>query len=177
MEVGSRALAGLLVALMVCPPSHALVSLNDGRDRIYVSGSVSVSRDSNVFANSDHQGDYVYSTTLTADYTRRAGWIGVNAHAGVSSSRFGEFKSQDFNNPSFGVEFTKQTGRTTGSLVLSAARESRADAEVNLRSTSWNVPVGLSVKYPLAGAYTLAGSFGYSSRRFLDEAVFTSLET
>ena len=41
-------------------------------------------------------------------------------------------------------EFTKQTGRTTGSLSLSASRESRADAAVNLRSTSWNIPVGLT---------------------------------
>lgn len=169
--------AMFLAALLACPPSHALISLNDGRDRIFVTGSVSVSRDSNVFANSDNRGDYVYSTSLSAEYTRRAGWIGVNANVGVSSSRFAEIPGQNFDNPSIGLEFTKQTGRTTGSLTLSAARESRADASVNVRSTSWNIPVGLSFKYPIAGAYTLSGSLGYSSRRYLDEEVFTSLAT
>lgn len=172
-----RVLAVLLSALIACPPSRALVSLNEGRDRLFVTGSVSVAQDSNVFANSDQRSDTVYSTSLSAEYTRRAGWIGVNARAGVSSSRFGTLRSQDFDNPSLGLEFTKQSGRTTGSLSLSAARESRADASVNIRSTSWNVPVALNFRYPMGGAYTLTGSAGYSSRRYLDETVFSSLKT
>ncbi len=170
-------LAMVLAALMVCPPARALISLNEGHDRIFVNGSVSVSRDSNIFANSDNKSDSVYSTSLSADYTRRAGWIGVNANAAVGSSRFASVKGQDFDNPSFGLELTKQTGRTTGSLSLSASRESRADAAVNLRSTSWNIPVGLSFKYPIVGTYTLAGSLGYSSRRYLDETIFSSLKS
>ncbi len=171
------ALALLLATSLATTPAHALVTLNDGHDKIFVNGSVSVTRDSNVFANSDNRGDFVYSTSLSAEYTRRAGWIGVNANAAVSSSRFGTLEGQDFNNPSLGLEFTKQTGRTTGSLTLSAARESRADASVNLRSTSWNIPVGLNFKYPIAGTYTLSGSFGYSSRRYIDETVFSSLSS
>ncbi len=165
----------LLASSLASTPAHALVTLNDGHDKIHVNGSVSVSRDSNVFANSDNKGDFVYSTSLSAEYTRRAGWIGVNASAAVGSSRFATIEGQDFVNPSLGLEFTKQTGRTTGSLTFSAARESRADASVNLRSSSWNIPVGLNFKYPIAGTYTLAGSFGYSSRRYVDETVFASL--
>jgi len=171
------ALAVTLAASLACSPGRALVTLNDGHDKIYVSAGLSMSRDSNVFANSDQRGDYVYATSLSAEYTRRAGWIGVNGSAAVSSSRFATIKGQDFNNPSFGLEFTKQTGRTTGSLTLSAARESRADAAVNLRSTSWNIPIGLSFKYPISGTYTMSGSLGYSSRRYLDETVFASLST
>lgn len=169
--------AGILAALIACPPARALISLNEGRERIFVNASVSVSRDSNIFANSDNAGDYVYSTALSAEYTRRVGWIGANAHASVGSSRFATIKGQDFDNPSLGLEFTKQTGRTTGAITLSASRESRADASVNLRSTSWNIPVGLNIKYPISGMYTLTGSFGYSSRRYLDETVFSSLSS
>ena len=171
------ALALMLATSLVCSPARALVTLNDGHDKIRVGGSVSVSRDSNIFANSDNRGDYVYSTSLSAEYTRRAGWIGVNANASVGSSRFASVKGQDFDNPSFGLEFTKQTGRTTGALTFSASRESRADSAVNLRSTSWNIPVGLNFKYPIVGTYTLAGTLGYSSRRYLDETVFASLAT
>lgn len=170
-------IAVVLAALVACPPARALISLNEGRERIFVSAGVSVSRDSNVFANSDNRGDTVYSTSLTADYTRRVGWIGVNANVAVGSSRFATLKGENFSNPSFGLEFTKQTGRTTGSLTLSASRESRADASVNVRSTSWNIPVGLSFKYPISGVYTMSGGFGYSSRRYLDEAVFSSLKS
>src|SRR5687767_9084589 len=99
------ALAVMLATSLACPPSRALVRLNDGHDKIFVSASVSVSHDSNVFANSDDRGDYVYSTSLGAQYTRRAGWIGVNANAAVSSSKFATLDGQDFNNPSFGLEF------------------------------------------------------------------------
>ncbi len=108
-----KTLAVVLAATLACPPAQALISLNEGRDRIFVNASVSVSQDSNVFANAEQKGDFLYSTTLSADYTRRNGWIGVNANAAVSSTRFGEIDGQDFDNPTFGLEFTKQTGRTT----------------------------------------------------------------
>lgn len=166
-----------LVAVLACPPAQALVSLNDGHDKVYVSGSVSMGFDSNVFANSEAKHSAVYSTSVSAEYTRRAGWIGVNANASVGSSKFASIDGQDFINPSFGLEFTKQTGRTTGSLTLSASRESRADADVNTRSTYWNVPVGLNFKYPIVATYTLAGSLGYSSRRYVNENAFASLSS
>lgn len=164
-----------LAATVACPPAQALVSLNEGRDRIFVNASVSVSQDSNVFANAEQKGDFLYSTSVSADYTRRNGWIGVNANMSVSSTRFGEIDGQDFDNPSFSLEFTKQTGRTTGSLTVSAARESRADASVNVRSTSWTVPVGFNFKYPIVGTWTATGSLGYSQRKYLDEVAFASL--
>lgn len=170
-------MAVALAASIAGAPARALVSLNEGHDKIYVNAAVSVGHDSNVFANHDSPADTVYSTAVSADYARRAGWIGVNANVAVNSSRFGSVKGQDFDNPSFNLEFTKQTGRTTGALSLSAARESRADAAVNVRSTSWNVPVGLHFKYPVTGTYTVAGALGYSSRRYVNEAVFASLVT
>lgn len=174
----TRIAAALLAAVSVLrSPSLALVSLNDGHDKIYVSAGVSMGFDSNVFANSDATSSAVYSTSVSAEYTRRAGWIGVNANASVGSSKFASIDGQDFTNPSIGLEFTKQTGRTTGSLTLAASRESRADADVNTRSTYWNIPIGLNFKYPIVSTYTLAGSFGYSSRRYVDEAVFASLAT
>ncbi|MES2691849.1 MAG: hypothetical protein V4773_00160, partial [Verrucomicrobiota bacterium] len=56
----------LLASLLACPPAHALVALNDGRDRIYVNGSVTLAHDSNVFASSESEGDVVYSTAVSA---------------------------------------------------------------------------------------------------------------
>jgi hypothetical protein len=171
------ALALLLAALTACPPAHGLVSLNDGHDKIYVTGSTSVGFDSNVFANSAERSSAVYSTSLQAEYTRRAGWIGVNGNMSVTSSHFGSVDGQDFVNPTFGLEFTKQSGRTTGALTASASRESRADADVNTRSTYWIVPVGLNFKYPIVSTYTMAGAFGYSSQRYVNDTVFASLAT
>src|SRR5687767_2935033 len=93
------AMAIVLAAPLACSPGRALVTLNDGHDKIFVSASVSVSHDSNVFANSDGRSDYVYSTAASADYSRRAGWIGLNANASIASSRFADFREQDFDNP------------------------------------------------------------------------------
>ncbi len=135
----------------------ALVTLNDSKDHIYVDMSIAVSRDSNIFASSDNAGDFVYSTSLSVNYQRRAGWIGVNAGMSMAASRFGENTSENFSNPSYSIELNKKSGRTTGALTLSAARESRADSAVNVRNTSWNYNLGLNVKYPMGGRSTLTG--------------------
>jgi len=168
----------MLAALVACSPAHALVALNDGRDRIYVNGSVSVAHDSNVFASNGSAGDYVYSTAVSAEYTRRAGWIGVNGNIGVSSARFAEIDGQDFANPSMGLEFVKQSGRTTGSLTLSAQRQSRADAAVNARTESWAYNTGLGFRYPISGTFTLSGNFGYSNTVYSGaSSIFSDLAT
>ncbi|MBI4621885.1 MAG: hypothetical protein HY736_01530 [Verrucomicrobia bacterium] len=170
------ALAVLLATCLACPPARALVTFNDSHDRIFVNGSFGVSGDSNIFANSDNEGDLVYSSGFSLEYVRRAGWIGVNAGMSAGASWFGKNKSQNFSNPSYNLELTKQSGRTTGAFTVSGARESRADAAVNLRSTSWNYNTGLNVKYP-AGNYTFSGNLGYSSRKYVDETFFANLAT
>jgi Putative beta-barrel porin 2 len=165
------------VHLALAPRAPALISIDDGRQKIFVSLGASVTEDSNVFMNNEDRHDLVFGTSVNAKYVRRAGWIGVNAAVSLDSSRFSRLREQDFDNPSFRLELLKQGGRTTGSFNLSASRESRADAEVNTRSTYWNIPLGLNVRYPLAGAYTLSTAFGYSERNYLDEATFASLRT
>lgn len=166
-----------LAALAATPSSHALISFDDGKQKIFVNLGASVTEDSNVFMSSENRRDIVWGTSFAAEYIRRSGWIGVNAGLSVDSSRFSDLREQDFDNPAFRLEFLKQGGRTTGSLNLSASRESRADASINTRSTYWNVPVGLSVRYPLAGAYTLGTSVAYSAKDYLDEQAFASLRT
>lgn len=166
-----------MVALASAPSSHALVSLDDGKQKIFVNFGASVTEDSNVFMSSENRRDLIWGTSFAAEYTRRSGWIGVNAGMTVDSSRFSDLRDQDFDNPAFRLELLKQGGRTTGSLNFSASRESRADASVNTRSTYWSIPVGLSLRYPLAGAYTLGSSLNYSAKDYLDEKAFASLRT
>jgi hypothetical protein len=161
-----RALAVMLASLLACAPAHALVSLNDGHDHVYVTGTVGFGWDSNVFANSNAESDSTMNATVVADYTRRAGWIGVNASVAVDATQYSHFSSESFRNPRFSAELTKQTGRTTGSLTLSAARQSRADAAVNIRTTSWNYATGLSFRYPIVTIYTLSGQLGYSTVKY-----------
>lgn len=169
---------GLLLACAAAAPlARALISLDEGRQKIFVNLGASVTEDSNVFMSSDAKRDLVYGTSLSAEYTRRAGWIGVNAAIAVDSSRFSTLRDQDFNNPSLRLELLKQGGRTTGSFNLAASRESRADPSINTRSTYWNVPLGLNVRYPLAGAYTISSGLNFTSRDYLDEKAFASLKT
>lgn len=171
------ALAGLLAYCLAVSPAPALVTLNDSHDHIYVSTSFSVSRDSNIFASSDNAGDYVYSAGLTATYQRRAGWIGVNAGLAIGASRFGKYTTENFSNPSYNLELTKQSGRTTGAFTLSAARESRADAAVNVRTDSWNYNTGLNFKYPIKDRSTLTGGLAYSGRLYEKNVALANLST
>ncbi len=161
--------------MLLCQQARALVTLNDGTDKIFVVGSIGVSRDSNIFASREGGSDFVYSGGVSLEYARKAGWIGVNAGVGVSLSRFDKFSSEDFQNPNFSLDFSKQTGRTTGALSLSAARQSRADAVLNTRNTSWNYSAGLNAKYPVIERYALSAGIGYNRIKYVDNPAFVDL--
>ena len=170
--------AGAVMAAAVSAPrARALVSLEDGKDHLFVDGSVEFGYDSNVFANAQSGGSMVSQGSLGIEFARRAGWIGVNATAGVAFARYGSFRSQDYVDPKFTVEFTKQTGRTTGSVTASVQREDRADVTVNTRDISWNYDVGLNFQYPVIERYSISGSFDYSRADYQDQQLFTNLAT
>jgi hypothetical protein len=137
------------------PRSVALVSLEDGKDHLYVDGSVKMAYDSNVFTNSSKGGSVSYQGSLSTEFTRRAGMIGVNVTAGLDFAHFQSFRSQDYVDPKVSAEFTKQSGRTTGSLTLSAQRNDRADVDVNTRDISWVYDAGLNFQYPVIERYTI----------------------
>jgi hypothetical protein len=169
LKLSSRTtLAGLVCMGISALPACALVSLNDGRDKLFVTGVAVFGWDSNLYSNDEAKGDYSTSVTFSADYARRAGLIGVDASVAVNSTRYNKFTSENFNNPSFSLEFTKQAGRTTGSLLLDAARESRADSAANIRSVSWNYRAALNLKYPVIDRYSLSGGVGMNKRDFVD---------
>lgn len=173
-----RALIALaLAACLACPPALALVTLNDGHDHIYVTGTFGFTHDSNIFASSGSTGDTVYNASLSAEYNRHAGWISVNASTQIASARFGKTKGQNFDDPNLSVELEKKTGRTTGSLTLQAARESRADPALNTRASSWNYASGLNFHYHIVGAYDLSGQLGYTRRDYVNNPLFSNLAT
>lgn len=170
--------AGFAVLLsfgLIALPAHALVSIDAGKNQLFINSTATVGYDSNLFANSAGGGDYVYSLNLGANFTRHAGLIGLDASVGVNASRFGKFHTEDFQNPTFHAEFTKQTGRTTGALVLGAARESRADTAANLRDESWLYDASLNLKYPVIERYSLSANLGYSLRDFTDNTAVVDL--
>lgn len=170
-------LALALAAIVAVPPAQALITFNDSHDHIYVTGSVSVASDSNIFSSADGEGDYIVSSSVSAEYTRRAGWIGVNFNASVAASNYGKFKSEDFLNPALALELNKKGGRTPLTFTLNATRASRADSAVNVRTTSWNYNAGLNFRYHIVGTWDLAGNLGYGSRIYSDEELFANLAT
>lgn len=171
------AIAALVAAGVACPRALALVTFNDSHDHVYVTGTFGVSHDSNIFANSNNTGDFVYTYGATIEYTRRNGWIGVNASVSANGSRFGKVKNQNFTNPSYSLEFTKQTGRTTGSLTIGGARQNQADSAENLRSSAWNYNVGLNFKYPISERYSASGTLGYGHTQYEHASGFPNLST
>jgi hypothetical protein len=179
MKLQNRLLtaAAVVAAAVSSPPARGLVSLEDGKDHLFVDGSVEMGYDSNVFANSSSGGSMVYQGSLGISFTRRAGWIGVNASASLDWARYGSFREQDYMDPKFTAELTKQTGRTTGSLTMSVQREDRADVTINTRDVSWNYDAGLNFQYPVIERYSIAGSIDYNRIVYQDQALFTNLTT
>lgn len=166
-----------MAVLIASAPAQALVSIDDGKNQFFVNLSASYTWDSNVFANSTSGGDSIYGASVGIDFRRHAGMIGINGSVYMDASSFIQNSGENFLNPRFHTELTKQNGRTTGSITFSAARQSKADALVNVRNESWNYNMGLNLKYPVIERYTLAGSLGYGYLDYLDNALFVDLET
>ncbi|MFH1497525.1 MAG: outer membrane beta-barrel protein [Verrucomicrobiota bacterium] len=143
---------------------------NDGRDQIFLTYTAGVSYDSNIFTASGGSGDYVFNSGLSLEYMRRAGLIGINGNLGWGFSKFASFSSEDFATPNVGLEFTKSTGRTTGSLTLSGSQSSKPDINTNIRTESFNYNVGLGLRYPVIERYSLAGNFSYGGTDYRDNS-------
>lgn len=163
-------IAGLLALGLLLPPPAALALLNiDGtRNQVFFFGSAAVAYDSNVYAQSSGDGDYIYSSSVGMEIKRRAGIISVNATATVGFEKFSQISELDSWNPSFHVELNKTTGRTTGAFTVNAYRTSRADSAVNLRTETWNFPIGLNLKYPINDNFYLAAQTNYLRRSYAD---------
>jgi hypothetical protein len=179
MKFQQRLLTASAVAWLAisAPRAWALVSLEDGKDHLFIDGSVDMSYDSNVFTNAQDQGSLVFEGSLGTEFTRRAGWIGVNASASLNWARYADFRSQDYVDPKVKAELTKQTGRTTGSLTMTVQRENRADVDVNTRDVSWNYDLGLNFQYPVIERYSISGSLEYGHVNYQDQALFTNQTT
>jgi hypothetical protein len=170
--------AAAVTAAAICAQrARALVSLEDGRDHIFVDATVEMGYDSNVFANSQSGGSTVTQGTLAADFVRRAGWIGVNVTAALNFARYSTLRNQDYVDPKVTAELTKQSGRTTGSLTLSVQKQNRTDVDVNTRDVSWNYDAGLNFQYPVIQRYSISGSLGYDRTNYEDHLLFTDLTT
>lgn len=159
------------------PPAKALLELNDGRDKVAVTAGYGLSYDSNLFAHSGGAGDYNQSLSIGANYTRRAGLIAVNASIGVSTGRFNKYTDEDFTNPTCQLEFSKDRGRLTGSISLSAQRESRSDAAVNIRADSWNYDGSLKLRYPINDRYYFGSLSDFSLADYINTTSLFNLSS
>lgn len=172
--------AGLMTAALAGPwlaPVRALVRFNDGKDQVFLVLKGGVISDSNIFASAQGERDIVLFADATAEYERKAGLISVDASLGAEAGFFQEFSEEDYLNPKASLQFTKNGGRTTGSLALSAQRESRADVAVNVRTKSWDYHSTLKVRYPVIEKYSIAGELSYDQRDFLDNPQLIDLDT
>lgn len=161
----------LPAVLLGAVPSQALLNIDGTKNQIFVFGGVAFARSSNIFSQRDGEGDYTVTAHVGAELARRAGIISVDSTARLDYVRYGEFSDENTYNPRFSADFTKSTGRTTGALKFSAYRETRSDSAVNLRTSSWNVPVELSIKYPINEKLYVTSATSYLRRSYSESAV------
>lgn len=180
MRLAAPRFACALLAPLLCaaPSAFALIAFNDGRDTVFVSGTAGVTYDSNIFADArDAAGDTSFNASLLLEYERKAGMLGVNASVGWSVSTFSRYGEEDFADPRFSFELTKASGRTTGSVLLSAQRQHRADTAINLRTESWNYDAGLNLRYPVIERYSISANAGYSWQDYRENIVLVDIES
>jgi hypothetical protein len=167
-------LASLALALGL-PRAQALLNIDGARNQVFVFGSLTFAYSSNIFSENTGRGDYSTSAEAGIEVKRRAGIIAVNSTFKVDYQRFGKYTGENALNPSFYIEFNKTVGRTTGAFTINAFRETRSDSAVNLRTSSWNFPLGLNIKYPINDKFYVTSSTTYLQRRYSSTTVLTNL--
>jgi hypothetical protein len=164
-----RRLAGWIAALAVAvAPARALVRLEDGKDQIFVTGTLAMGYNSNIFSSNGGSGDSTVTASLEAQFQRHAGLLGIDATVGWTFGQFGKNTKQDFSNPSYDLKIEKGVGRTTGDLDLSFSRQSSSDTAANLRTESLNYGAVLDWAYKVIERYKLVGNFSYNLTQFQD---------
>ncbi|HZP59378.1 MAG TPA: outer membrane beta-barrel protein [Opitutaceae bacterium] len=160
-------LLALVVGGIFPAPASALLTFNDGRDQVFVTGNAGLTYDSNIFANSAAHSDTIYSGGAGLEYKRHAGIISADASAGISISRFDKFSSEDFSDPHIQGEFSASDERTSGDLTLAASRQSQADVIAGVRALSWTYDAGLNTRYRVNDRYSIAGNLGYNRQNYV----------
>lgn len=162
----------MIVLALLCPQQSvfALLNIDGTRNQVFVFGNATYSYDSNIFAQSGGDGDSIFGASVGIELKRRAGIISVNGRVVFDYQQFKTYSDQTSWNPTFYLELNKTTGRTTGAVTINAFRSSRADSAVNLRTQSWNFPLGLSLKYPVNDKFYVTSQTGYLKRSFSDSA-------
>lgn len=168
------ALAGLTLSAETV---FGLIKLDDGHDQYFVTGGAGLTYDSDIFASSTGEADTSIDASLDLEYRRKAGLLGVNADLGWNFAHFFRFNNQDYADPHFSAELTKDSGRTTGSIKVDARREDRTDTVINTRTQSWTYEAELNVKYPVIERYSLAGNLGFGRQDFLNNDLLTDFDT
>jgi len=161
----------VLACIPLCSTTaHALLKFNDGRDKIFASGTIAVGYDSNIFSSEEAQGDTITTSSLKVEYLRRAGMIGVTGEVAWTRGDFTSNAAESFSDPTLSLELVKDAGRTTGSFTLSGGRQTKADPLLNQRTASWNYNLGLNWKYPIIERYNVAGSVGYGGITYTEKS-------
>ena len=156
--------------LLLAPPAGALLNIDGSRNQVFVFGGVTFGYDSNIFAEASGRGDYNIAASAGLELKRRAGIIAVNLLAKADYVTFGTYTGENSLNPTFNLELNKTTGRLTGALTVNAYRQTRSDSAVNLRTTTWNFPLGLNLKYPVNDHLHLASNTGFLRRSYGDNS-------
>jgi len=169
LRIARYSLALILAGLITTPPTaQALMNFDGTRNQLFVFGTVTADYNSNIYAQADGPGDYSVTVQAGTELKRKAGLIGVDFIAKVDFVRYGEYTDENSINPNFALLLSKDSGRTTGSLSISAFRETRSDSAVNLRTTSLNFPVALNVRYPIDDKFYVTSATEYLRRNYED---------
>jgi hypothetical protein len=167
----------LVLCAAATPSARAFLVFNESRDQVFINASVSFGYNTNVFDRKIAQGSTSATLAYSANYIRRAGVISVNATAAFTYDQFANVKGQNILDPDLSLILTKGVGRTTGSWMIEAQRESAPDPEANNRPISWNYTTALNLRYPVNDRYYLTSATDFSDVVYDNRTLFSDLST
>ncbi len=162
---------------MTAIPARALLTFNDGKDQIFTSATYSWGYDTNVFANTATRGSVTQAFSWGANYTRKAGVIGVNASIGMNAGQFVGIPGQDYDDPNITLSFNKGVGRTTGNLMIQAQKVNSPDPIANNRQVGWEYTAALNLRYPIIERFYITNVTTVGGSSYANRALFANQQS
>lgn len=161
---------------MTTRQAHALLTFDDGKDKVFTTATYSFGYNTNVFTQPQGKGAVTQALSFGAEYTRRAGVISVDVSCDMNFGQFFGIAGQDYADPGWTVTLTKGTGRTTGSISISGQKQNVPDPVANNRAVSWDYSGTLNLRYPVNERLFLSDASGTSANYYTNKSLYSDLQ-
>ncbi len=163
-------LGGIALFFGITPAATAFYEVGDGE--LFLNLQSSLTYDSNIFARSSQEADWIFQVGPELQFLRQAGLVGVDLRTGIDFGFFADNSELDYESLYSYLDLTYPRAgerRATTTLTLSAREETRTDSTIGARTRSYVYEANGGVRYTVTEKFGTRVRAGYSHVDYRDQ--------